>query len=81
MPTKQPTDEQEAVNGFVIGVDYLDEPRLAVDLVLEDNTPTTLNSRTSNNTHVPKINLLASSSNFLYNNKYKFLEKIKSLNN
>ena len=65
----------------MIGVDCLDEPPLAVDLVLGDNTPATLSSRTSNNAHVPRINLLASSSNFLHSNKYKFLAKIKSLNN
>ncbi|KAH9782063.1 ADP-ribosyl cyclase/cyclic ADP-ribose hydrolase [Citrus sinensis] len=65
LPTTQPTDEQEAVNEFVTGADCLDEPPLAVDSTLGDNTPATISSRTSNNAHVPRINLLASSSNLL----------------
>ena len=65
LPTTQPTDEQEAVNEFVTGVDCLDEPPLDVDLALGDNTPATISSRTSNNAHVPRINLLANNSNLL----------------
>ncbi|KAH9751900.1 SWIM-type domain-containing protein [Citrus sinensis] len=65
LSTTQPTDEQEVVNEFVTGVDCLDEPTLAVDSALGDNTPATISSRTSNNAHVPRINLLASSSNLL----------------
>ncbi|KAH9778230.1 SWIM-type domain-containing protein [Citrus sinensis] len=53
------------VNEFVTEVDCLDEPPLAVDLALGDNTPAPISSRTSNNGHVPRINLLASSSNLL----------------
>ena len=65
LPTTQPTDEQEAVNEFVTRVDCLDEPPLVVDSALRDNTPATISSRTSNNAHVPRINLLASNSNLL----------------
>ncbi|KAH9726740.1 SWIM-type domain-containing protein [Citrus sinensis] len=65
LPTTQLIDEQEAVNEFVTEVDCLDEPPLAVDLALGDNTPAPISSRTSNNGHVPRINLLTSSSNLL----------------
>ena len=65
LPTTQLTDEQEVVNEFVTGVNCLDEPTLAVDSTLGDNTLATISSRTSNNAHVPRINLLASSSNLL----------------